>query len=131
LGGIGQIAKLLACPTYTDRRRYLHAYITHLSPHASKCWRAHWKDIGVVSPALLDDIPCTSIGITQLDQIWEPGIAEMMKPESRVFTASEKLRYEELQMSKKYINEIMGYDILRVSAAECVDIEEEMEDRRP
>lgn len=131
LGGIGQIAKLLACPTYADRRRYLHAYITHLSPHASKCWRSHWKDIGVVSPALLDDIPCTSIGITQLDQIWEPGIAEMMKPERRAFTAQEKLRYEELQGSKKYINEIMGYDILRVSAPECVDIIEEVEDRRP
>ena len=125
LGGIGQIAKLLACPTYAERRRYLHAYITHLSPHASKCWRAHWKDIGVVSPALLDDIPCTSIGITQLDQIWEPGITEMMKPESRAFTAQEKLRYEELQVSKKYINEIVGYDILRrVSAPECVDIDE-------
>lgn len=130
LGGIGQVAKLLACPTYAERRRYLHAYITHLSPHASKCWRAHWKDIGVVSPALLDDIPCTSIGITQLDQIWEPGIAQMIRPESRAFTAAEKLRYEELQGSKKYINEIMGYDILRVSAPECVDIEDEMEDRR-
>jgi hypothetical protein len=78
----------------------------------------------------LDDIPCTSIGITQLDQIWEPGIAEMMKSESRAFTAQEKARYEELQVSKKYINEIMGYDILRVSAPECVDIEEELEERR-
>lgn len=131
LGGIGQVAKLLACPNYHDRRRYLHAYITHLSPHASKCWRSHWKDIGVVSPALLDDIPCTSIGITQLDQIWEPGVAEMMQSGSRAFTAQEKARYEELQVSKKYINEIMGYDILRVSAPECVDIEEELEDRRP
>ncbi|KAH6637463.1 hypothetical protein C7974DRAFT_432378 [Boeremia exigua] len=131
LGGIGQVAKLLACPTYTDRRRHLHAHITHLSPHASKCWRAHWKDVGVVSPALLDDIPCTSVGITQLDQIWEPGIAELMKPESRAFTAAEKARYEELRGSKKYINEIMGYDILRVSAPECLDIDDEVEDRRP
>lgn len=130
LGGIGQIAKLLACPTYSDRRRYLHAYITHLSPHASKCWRSHWKDIGVVSPALLDDIPCTSIGITQLDQIWEPGIAEMMKPRSRAFTAQEKTRYEEVQASRKYINAIMGYDILRVSTPESIDIDDEVEDRR-
>ncbi len=131
LGGIGQVAKLLACPTYADRRRYLHAYITHLSPHASRCWRVHWKDIGVVSPALLDDIPCTSIGITQLDQIWEPGIAELMKPESRAFTAAEKVRHEGLKFSNKYVNEIMGYDILRVSAPDCFDMEDEMEDRRP
>lgn len=131
LGGIGQVAKLLACPTYADRRRYLHAYITHLSPHASKCWRAHWKDIGVNSPALLDDIPCTSIGITQLDQIWSPGIAELMKPERRASTAAEKLRYDEVQGSRKYINEIMGYDILQLSAPGCIDIDEEAEDRRP
>lgn len=130
LGGIGQVAKLLACPTYHDRRRHLHAYITHLSPHASKCWRSHWKDIGVVSPALLDDIPCTSIGITQLDQIWEPGIAEMMKPASRAFTAQDKARYEEIRASKKYINEIMGYNILRMSGPECADMDEEPEDRR-
>ena len=131
LGGIGQVAKLLACPTYADRRRYLHAYITHLSPHASKCWRAHWKDVGVISPALLDDIPCTSIGITQLDQIWAPVIEELMKPEKHTLTAAEKMRYNELQGSRKYINEIIGYDILQLSAPGCVDMEDEVEDRRP
>lgn len=130
LGGIGQVAKLLAYPAYNDGRKYLHSYITHLSPHASKCWRSHWKDIGVVSPALLDDIPCTSIGITQLDQIWVPAIVDMMKPGSRAFTAEEKTRYEEVQISKKYLNEIFGYDILRLSAPECVDFEDEAEDRR-
>jgi hypothetical protein len=122
LGGIGQVAKLLACPTYADRRRHLHAYITHLSPHASKCWRAHWKDIGVISPALLDDIPCTSIGITQLDQIWAPVIEELMKPEKHTLTAAENLRY---------INEIIGYDILQLSTPGCIDMEDEVEDRRP
>ncbi len=131
LGGIGQIAKLLACPGYSDRRRYLHAYITHMSPHVSKCWRSHWKDIGVVSPALLDDIPCTSIGVTQLDQIWEPGIAEMMKPGSMAFTPQEKARYEEVRRSRKYINEIMGYDILRLSTPECGNFDDETEERRP
>ncbi|CAO2656069.1 Nn.00g048720.m01.CDS01 [Neocucurbitaria sp. VM-36] len=113
LGGIGQIAKLLACPTYSERRRHLHAYRTHLSPHTSRCWRRHWRDIGVISPALLDDIPCARIGITQLDQIWVPLIAQMMEPGRRDFTEQEQLRYEELMVSKKFINEIMGYDILR------------------
>jgi hypothetical protein len=113
LGGIGQIAKLLARPTYSERRRYLHAFRTHMSPHTSKCWRRHWRDIGVVSPALLDDLPCTKIGITQLDQIWRPLIAQMMGPGSREFTEQEKACYEELTISNKFINEIMGYDILQ------------------
>jgi hypothetical protein len=113
LGGIGQIAKLLARPSYSERRRYLHAFRTHMSPHTSKCWRRHWRDIGVVSPALLDDLPCTKIGITQLDQIWRPLIAQMMRPESREFSEQEKMCYEDLTMSNKFINEIMGYDILQ------------------
>lgn len=127
LGGIGQIAKLLACPTYGERRRYLHAYITHLSPHASKCWRRHWRDIGVVSPALLDDIPCARIGITQLEDIWGPLVAQMMAPEERTFTEQQRERYEELNMSRKYINEVVGYDILhgRTLEGHDSDLEDE------
>jgi hypothetical protein len=118
LGGIGQVAKLLACSTYSERRRHLLAYRTHMSPHTSKCWRKHWKDAGVVSPALLDDIPCTQIGITRLDQIWAPLISQMMEPGMRDFTEAERIRYEELNMSRKFINEVMGYDILRGRAAD-------------
>jgi hypothetical protein len=113
LGGIGQIAKLLARPTYSERRRYLHAFRTHMSPHTSKCWRRHWRDVGVVSPALLDDLPCTKIGITQLDQIWRPLIAQMMRPGSREFSEQQRSNYEELIISNKFVNEIMGYDILQ------------------
>ena len=113
LGGIGQVAKLLACPNYGQRRRLLHAFITRLSPHESVSWRARWRDVGVVSGALLDDIPCASIGITQLDQIWEPLIAEMMKPGGRDFTEHQKANYQEVMASRKFINELMGYDVLR------------------
>ena len=127
LGGIGQIAKLLACPSYGERRRYLHSYRTHLSPHTSRCWRRHWRDIGVISPALLDDIPCARIGVTQLDQIWEPLIAQMMAPGEREFTEQEQERYEELKESKKFINEIMGYDILQGWTNECFHSDDEAE----
>jgi hypothetical protein len=154
LGGIGQIAKLLARPKYTERRRYLHAFRTHMSPHTSKCWRRHWRDIGVVSPALLDDLPCTKIGkpvpmygvrtacktyadsvyrrsgITQLDQIWRPLIAQMMRSESREFTEQEKSCYAELAISNKFINEIMGYDILQGRPADGGDSEDENENER-
>ena len=112
---------------YSDRRRYLLAYRTHMSPHTSKCWRRHWKDAGVVSPALLDDIPCTQIGITQLDQIWVPLIAHMMEPGARNFTEQERIRYDELKMSKKFINEVMGYDILRGRAADGGESDDEHE----
>lgn len=125
LGGIGQVAKLLACPTYCDRRRYLDAYVMHLSPHASRCWRRHWKDIGVTSPALLDDIPCAKIGITKLDQIWAPLIEQMMQPGSREFSDDAKARHEELQMTRKYINEVVGYDILRGRTADGSTSDEE------
>ncbi|KAF1935274.1 hypothetical protein EJ02DRAFT_460518 [Clathrospora elynae] len=125
LGGIGQIAKLLAGPAYNERRKYLEAYRTHMSPHTSKCWRRHWKDAGVVSPALLDDIPCTQIGITRLDQIWAPLMAEMMGARMRDFTEREKLRYEELRMSKKFINEVVGYDILRGRPADGGESDDE------
>jgi hypothetical protein len=125
LGGIGQIAKLLACRTYNERRRYLDAYITHLSPHTSKCWRRHWRDIGVVSPALLDDIPCARIGITKLDQIWEPLIEQLTQPGKREFPERERLRYEEVKISKKYINEVVGYDILRGRTADGSDSDDE------
>ncbi|KAF2466758.1 uncharacterized protein BDR25DRAFT_293170 [Lindgomyces ingoldianus] len=121
LGGVSQVAKLLACRNYSERRRLLHNFITRLSPYESTAWRGHWRDIGVSSPALLDDIPCASIGITQLDQIWEPLIVEMMKPDSRTFTENQKLRYEEVKTSKKFINELMGYDILRGRPADGDD----------
>lgn len=119
LGGIGQVAKLLACRTYSERRRYLHAYRAHMSPHTSpRCWRRHWRDIGVESPALLDDIPCARIGITALDQIWAPLITQMMgqgqgSRARRDFSEMQRMRYEELMVSKKFINEIMGWDILQ------------------
>jgi hypothetical protein len=130
LGGIGQVAKLLSRPTYSERRRYLHAFRTHMSPHTSKCWRRHWKDVGVVSPALLDDIPCTKIGITQLDQIWRPLIAQMMSPGSRDFSEQERVCYEELNASNKFVNEIMGYDILQGRPADGDDSEEESDNER-
>lgn len=125
LGGIGQVAKLLARPTYSERRRYLHAFRSHMSPHTSKCWRRHWRDVGVVSPALLDDLPCTKIGITQLDQIWRPLIAQMMRPGSRDFTEEQRRRYEELVVSNKFVNEIMGYDILQGRPADGGDSDTE------
>lgn len=125
LGGIGQIAKLLARPSYNERRRYLHAFRTHMSPHTSKCWRRHWRDIGVVSPALLDDLPCTKIGITQLDQIWRPLIAQMMQPGSREFSEQERRCYEEVTISNKFVNEIMGYDILQSRPADGGESEDE------
>ena len=128
LGGVSQVAKLLACKNYSERRRLLHTFITRLSPHESVAWRSHWRDLGVSSPALLDDIPCTSIGITKLDQIWEPLVADLMKPGSNEFTDHQKESYIEVRASKKYINEIMGYDILRGRPAEEGDEEEEAED---
>lgn len=121
LGGISQVAKLLACRNYGERRRLLHSFITRLSPHESAAWRGHWRDLGVSSPALLDDIPCTSIGVTALDQIWEPLIADMMRPGSREFTERQKARYGEVRASRKYINELMGYDVLRGRPAEGED----------
>ncbi|KAF2737938.1 hypothetical protein EJ04DRAFT_509895 [Polyplosphaeria fusca] len=125
LGGIGQVAKLLACRNYSERRRLLHTFITRLSPHESVHWRRHWRDLGVTSPALLDDIPCTSIGVTQFDQIWEPLMADMMRPGCRDFSEQEKLKYEEVKASKKYINELMGYDILRGRPADADDSDTE------
>jgi hypothetical protein len=125
LGGIGQVAKLLACKNYSERRRLLHTFITRLSPHESATWRSHWRDLGVTSPALLDDIPCASIGITQFDQIWLPLITDMMRPESREFTELQKTQYEEVMVSKKYINELMGYDILRGRPADGDDSDDD------
>ncbi|KAF2121837.1 hypothetical protein BDV96DRAFT_130631 [Lophiotrema nucula] len=113
LGGISQVAKLLACKNYSERRRHLHHFITRLSPHQSVAWRGHWRDLGVTSPALLDDIPCASIGITQLDQIWTPMMERLMEPDSREFTEQDKTKFHEVTASKQYINELMGYDILR------------------
>jgi len=130
LGGIGQVAKLLARPKYTERRRYLHAFRAHMSPHTSKCWRRHWRDVGVVSPALLDDLPCTKIGITRLDQIWRPLIAQMMRPESRECSQQQKARYQELMVSHRFINEIMGYDILQGGPADGGDSDDENENER-
>ncbi|KAH9861916.1 hypothetical protein IAQ61_010117 [Plenodomus lingam] len=118
LGGIGQMAKLMAWPTYEERRGYLDAYMTHMSPHSSKCWRRHWRNIGVLSPALLDEIPCARIGITRLDQVWAPLIAQMMGPGMREFSEAERVRYEEVRRTKKYINEVVGYDILQGRTAD-------------
>jgi hypothetical protein len=123
LGGINQVWKLLACGSYSERTRLLHTFITRLSPHESVAWRSYWRELGVSSPALLDDIPCASIGVTQLDQIFEPLIRKLMKPESREFTEYQKRRYEEVRITKKYINELMGYDILRVRSVEGDDSE--------
>jgi hypothetical protein len=125
LGGIGQVAKLMACRNYSQRRRLLHMFITRLSPHESASWRASWRDVGVISPALLDDIPCASIGITRLDQIWEPLISDMMETESRDFTEHQRANYYEVMANKKYINELMGYDVLRGRPADGDDSEDE------
>ncbi|KAK7193184.1 uncharacterized protein CC84DRAFT_1166481 [Paraphaeosphaeria sporulosa] len=113
LGGVGAVAKLLACENYSERRRLLHSFITRLSPHENVRWREHWRDLGVTSHALLDDIPCSSIGITQLDQIWTPVIVEGMSAQSMEFTPYDKDRYEEVVASRSFLNELMGYDILR------------------
>ena len=121
LGGVGTVAKLLACQNYSERRRLLHTFITRLSPHESVHWRKHWRDVGVTSHALLDDIPCSSIGITQLDQIWEPLIAEGMRSDSREFTQQERDRHEEVRASRNFLNELMGYDILRGRPADADD----------
>ncbi|KAL5121121.1 hypothetical protein ACEQ8H_000972 [Pleosporales sp. CAS-2024a] len=127
LGGIGQIAKLLARRSYSERRRYLHVFRCHMSPHTSKCWRRHWRDIGVVSPALLDDLPCSRIGITQLDQIWRPLIAHMMAADSGEFSEREKTGYQEVGVSGKFVQEIMGYDILPGRRADGGDSDEDGE----
>lgn len=124
LGGVGQVAKLLAVQNYSERRRVLHNFIARLSPHESLHWRKHWRDVGVTSPALLDDIPCSSIGITQLDQIWEPFIAEGMRVESREFTAQEKERHAQIMSSRNFVNELIGYDILRGRPPDEDDVEE-------
>ncbi|PVI06987.1 hypothetical protein DM02DRAFT_495534, partial [Periconia macrospinosa] len=113
LGGVGQIAKLLACRSFSERRRLLHVFITRMSPHESASWRKHWRDVGVTSPALLDDIPCSTIRITQLDQIWEPLVQQGMSAERSEFTAKEKQRFAEVMASRGFLNEVMGYDILR------------------
>ncbi|KAF2175039.1 hypothetical protein K469DRAFT_703360 [Zopfia rhizophila CBS 207.26] len=125
LGGIGQVAKLLACENYSERQQLLHSFISGLSPYESTGWRNRWRELAVTSPALLDDIPCTSIGITQLDAIWEPLMAELMKPGCREFSEAQKTRYAEVKASRKYINELMGYDILRGRLAEGDDSEAE------
>ena len=118
------MAKLLAVQNYSERRRVLHNFITRLSPHESIHWRKHWRDVGVTSPALLDDIPCSSIGITQLDQIWEPFIVEGMGAESREFTVLEKERYGQVMATRNFLNELMGYDILRGRPPDEEDIED-------
>lgn len=126
LGGVGAVAKLLACENYSERRRLLHSFITRLSPHENAHWRKHWRDLGVTSHALLDDIPCSSIGITQLDQIWAPLVAEGMRPQSMEFTQHEKDRYEQVMASRNFVNEFMGYDILRGRPADDDDYEDEL-----
>ncbi|CAI6338404.1 unnamed protein product [Periconia digitata] len=127
LGGVGQVAKLLSCRNYGERRRLLHMFITRLSPHESVSWRKHWRDVGVTSPALLDDIPCSTIRITQLDQIWEPLVVEAMRAESREFTALEKQRFAEVMASRGFLNELMGYDILRGRPAVADDSDDNEE----
>jgi hypothetical protein len=124
LGGVGQVAKLLAVQHYSERRRVLHNFITRLSPHENSHWRKYWRDVGVLSPALLDDIPCSSIGITQLDQIWEPFIVEGMRAESREFTVQEKERHAQVMASRNFLNELMGYDILRGRPPDEDDLED-------
>ncbi|KAJ4291168.1 hypothetical protein N0V90_010366 [Kalmusia sp. IMI 367209] len=128
LGGVGAVAKLLACQNYSERRRLLHAFITRLSPHENVNWRKHWRDLGVTSHALLDDIPCSSIGITQLDQIWTPLIVEGMSAQSMEFTQHDRDRYEEVRVSRNFLNELMGYDILRGRPADADDSDDEGRD---
>lgn len=125
LGGVGAVAKLLGCQNYSERRRLLHSFITRLSPHENVGWREHWRDLGVTSHALLDDIPCSSIGITQLDQIWTPLIVEGMGAQSMEFTQHERERYEQVRTSRNFVNELMGYDILRGRPADEDDADEE------
>ena len=82
----------------------------------------------MTSPALLDDIPCASIGITRLDQIWTPMMERLMEPDSRDFTEQDKLNFHEVTASKKYINELMGYDILRGRPMDVDNEERDVDD---
>jgi hypothetical protein len=50
-----------------------------------------------------------------------------METGARDFTEQERIRYEELKMSKKFINEVMGYDILRGRAADGGELDDEQE----
>jgi hypothetical protein len=77
-----------------------------------------------VSPALLDDIPCASIGVTRLEEIFVPLVEGLMKEDRGEFTECQKRRFEEVRRSKKYVNEIMGYDVLRGRAMDGEDDDE-------
>jgi hypothetical protein len=41
-----------------------------------------------------------------------------MEPGMRDFTETERIRYEELKISRKFINEVMGFDVLRGRVAD-------------
>lgn len=127
LGGISQVGKLLASKNYSERRKHLHSFITRLAPYETAGWKEHWRNLGIDCTALsLDDIPTASIGITQLDEILVPLMESSL--ESREYTEAQRERYAELKMEKKFINELMGYDIWRHRGRPANEEDSENED---
>ncbi|OCK90907.1 uncharacterized protein K441DRAFT_689152 [Cenococcum geophilum 1.58] len=129
LGGVDQVAKLLACKKYYERRRVLDEFIKGLSPKDHVCWKENWKVLDVESPAIsLDSVPWACICVTKLDLIWEPVIMELMSPRSKTYTKAEKARFTEVKASRGFVSELMGYDILRGRPDNGGDSEAEAED---
>jgi hypothetical protein len=129
LGGVDQVAKLLTCKKYYERRRALDEFIKSLSPKDHVCWKENWKVLDVESPAIsLDSAPWACICVTKLDLIWEPVMMELMSPRSKTYTKAEKARFTEVKASRGFVSELMGYDILRGRPDNGDDSEAEAED---
>ncbi|OCL09168.1 hypothetical protein AOQ84DRAFT_291777 [Glonium stellatum] len=129
LGGIDQVAKLLACKKYQERRRALDEFIKSLSPKDHVYWKKNWKALDVESPTTsLHNVPWACIRITKLDLIWEPVVTQLMSPRSKAYTKAEKARFAEVKASRGFVSELMGYDVLRGRPDNGDDSEAEAED---
>ena len=127
LGGVSQVGKLLACKSYGERRKCLYSFITKLAPYETTGWKDHWENLGIECTAFsLDDIPTASIGITQLDEILVPLMESFLK--SREYTEAQRVRYAEVKTEKKFVNELMGYDVWRLRERTAGEEEEEDSD---
>ncbi|OCK84905.1 hypothetical protein K432DRAFT_422219 [Lepidopterella palustris CBS 459.81] len=114
MGGVDQVAKLLACKNYNDRRKALDSFIKSFSPIENASWREVWNDLDVESAKItLEDIPRACIGVTKLEFIWESLMMELMAPKSSAYTEAEKAKFAEVRGWKRFVNELMGYDVLR------------------
>ncbi|KAH9880164.1 hypothetical protein J1614_002190 [Plenodomus biglobosus] len=98
-----------------------------MSPHASKCWRLHCGGtLEVFSPALLDDIPCARIGHHAARS--DLGAADGTDDGDLGWGSlarQERSRYEEVKWSSKYINEVVGYDVLQGRTADGSDFDDD------